>query len=74
MVSSLGELLSLGLESATESNPARGAVRRSSGQDVPRLLWNWKVQYAVRKSTPLDPVQRQLNTVYIVTSNFCQPL
>jgi hypothetical protein len=45
-----------------------GAVKRSTGEKIPRLLWNWKVEYAVHKSMPLDPIQNQMNEVYIVAA------
>jgi hypothetical protein len=32
------------------------------GQEIPRLLWNRRIQYSVHKRLPLQPVSRQLNS------------
>jgi hypothetical protein len=38
-----------------------------AGQEIPRVLWNHKIYYRVRNSTPLDHILSQFNPNHIVT-------
>jgi len=40
----------------------------SAGQEIYRLIWNPKVYYRVHRSSPLNPILSQMNSVHILTS------
>jgi len=46
-----------------EGIPSRQANNYSSGQEVPCLSWNPKVDYHVHKSLSLAPILSQMNPV-----------
>jgi len=39
-----------------EYKPSPEVDSRSSGQEIPRLLWNLKVHWCVQKCPPMDPI------------------
>jgi hypothetical protein len=55
---------------STEHNPYREANSRSSAQDIPNLLWNWKFHYHVQNRSPLDPVLCYLNLLHFFKTHF----
>jgi hypothetical protein len=38
--------------------------RFSARQEIPCILWNWKVHYHIHKKPPPVPIQTQINTAY----------
>jgi hypothetical protein len=53
--------------SSTEHSPVE-ASNRSSGQEIPRLLWKPMFHYHVHKTPSLDPILSQLNLVHTLTT------
>jgi len=43
---------------------------RSSGQEIPHILWNTKVHYSVHNSPPLSPIHSQINPAHPLPSMF----
>jgi len=54
------------LTNSMEQNPSLEASSHSTSQEIPCLLWTPEVHYCVHRSTPLDPIQIQMNRVHIL--------
>jgi hypothetical protein len=53
-----------------EQSPSWEANRFSASQEIPRILWNPKVQYHIYKCLPPVPILSQLDSVHTSTSYF----
>jgi len=53
-----------------EQSPSWEANRFSAGQEIPRILWNQKVQYRLHKYPPPVSILSQLDPVHNPTSQF----
>jgi hypothetical protein len=53
-----------------EQSTSCEANRFSASQEIPRILWNFKVYYRMHRSPPTVPIQSQLEPVHNPTSHF----
>jgi hypothetical protein len=53
-----------------EQSPSREASRFSASEEIPRILWNPKIQYLIHKCPPTVPILSQLDPLHIPTSYF----
>jgi hypothetical protein len=53
-----------------EYNLSRETNSRSASQEIPRLLWNPKIQYCFHKDLTVFPTVNQTNPVYIIIGVF----
>jgi len=58
------------LNYSVEQSPSWEASRFSAGQEIPRILWNPKVQYRVYKSSPPVPILSQKKSSPRPSSHF----
>ena len=63
-------LLTYLLTYSVEQSPFWEANRFSASQQIPRILWNTKVQYRDHKCPPQVPILSQLDPVHTRTSHF----
>jgi hypothetical protein len=50
----------------TELRPSWGAAKCAATQELPRFLWNPKVQCSVNKSLPLVPILSHINAIHTI--------
>jgi len=53
-----------------KQSPSSEANINLADQQIPRILWNPKVYYRVYKSSPLDPILSQMNSVHTFSHYF----
>jgi hypothetical protein len=53
----------LQLCNSMEQNPSEEANSFSARQEIPRILWNLKLNYCVHKISPLVPTLSQINPI-----------
>jgi hypothetical protein len=62
-------LSSLLCHSLMELSPSWEVANCAATQEVPSILWNPKVRYRVRKSSPLVPILNQIDPIHTIPSS-----
>ena len=63
-------LLTYLLTYSMEQSPSWEAIRFTASQEIPRILWNPKINYHIHNFLPPVPIPSQLDPVHTPTSNF----